>query len=126
MQHVVRISAALALVGGPAFAADSVEHASQAATYSVAGVAHLAASGIEAVGGIVAVPLGVAGGVSQVVGGIARVGGESLEAAGLDAEAAANQALTDSWGPLSVDDRVIVRPDPAPQVPYQAQKAARR
>jgi hypothetical protein len=126
MRHALRLAAALTLIGTPAFAQDSVEHASAAVNASGEAVAHLATAGIQAVGGVVATPIGLAGGVSEVVGGVARTGGESLEAVGVDAQRSADRAITDSWGPLSVDNRIIVRPDPAPRVPYEPRKAAGR
>ena len=120
MRHILEISAAFALVGAPALAQDSVQNVSAAANASGAALAHLTTAGVQFVGGGVAPPLGVAGGASEVVGEIARAGGESLAANGVASQAAADRAITDSWGPLSVDNRVIVRPDPAPQVPFQA------
>jgi hypothetical protein len=126
MRHVLKISAAFALVGAPALAQDSGQHVSAAANASGAALAHLTAAGVEVVGGVVALPLGVAGGASEAVGAIARIGGESLEAGGVASQVAADRALTDSWGPLTVDNRVIVRPDPAPQVPYAPRKVPGR
>jgi hypothetical protein len=118
MRHVIVIAAALTMVSAPALAQDSIEHVSKAAEASGAAVAHLTVAGVEAVSGVVALPLGIAGGASQAVGAIAQAGGESLQVVGVDSQRAADQALTDSWGPLAVDRRVIVRPDPPPQVPY--------
>ena len=126
MRHVITITAAFALIGGPALAQDSVDHVSAAANASGTAVSHLAAAGVDAVSGVVALPLGLAGGASQAIGGVAIAGGLSVAVAGTDSRKAADQALTDSSGPLSVDNRVIVRPDPAPQVPYASRRNAGR
>jgi len=117
-----------ALIAGPALAADgdSVTHASAAVTASGQAIGNLTASGIQAVGGVSALPMGFAGGASQVIGIVAGAGGESLGGAGHDLQKAADQAITDAWGPLKVDDRVIVHPDPAPKVPYAPQPATRK
>jgi hypothetical protein len=119
MREVMIVTAAACLAAGPALAEDSVGHASKAANASVAAVANLAAAGVEAVGGSVALPLALAGGLSEAVG-------ETLTAVGTDARTGGEQLLRDSWGPLAVDERVIVRADPAPKVPYAAQRPARR
>lgn len=123
MRHLVFAAALMA--APPAFAADNVTHGSAAVTASGQAVGNLAASGVQTVAGVSAVPLGVVGAGSAVVGESARVGGESLGGAGTDLTRAADQALTDAWGPLKVDDRVVVHPDPAPHVPYQTQKPTR-
>jgi hypothetical protein len=125
MRFIVLV-ASTALLATPALAADSVTHASAAVTASGQAVGELATFGIQAVGGVSALPIGVAGGASQIVGAVVNVGGDSLGGAGNDLQRAADQAITDAWGPLRVDDRVVVRPDPAPKVPFNAQTPTRK
>ena len=121
--RLVLLAITAALIASPALAADSVTHASAAVTASGQALGNLTASGIQAVGGVSAVPMGFAGGASQVVGIVAGAGGESLGGAGHDLQKAADQAIIDAWGPLKVDDRVVVHADPAPRVPFNAQPA---
>ena len=120
------ITPAAALLAPAALAPDSATHASAAVTASGQAVGELATFGIQAVGGVSAVPIGVAGGASQMVGAVANAGGDSLGGAGHDLQKAADQAIVDAWGPLKVDDRVVVHPDPAPKVPFNAQTPARK
>jgi hypothetical protein len=122
MRHLI-LAAAL-LTATPAFAADSVTHASAAVTASGQVVGNLSTAGIQAVRGVLALPMGVAGGASEVVGTIANAGGESLGQAGTGLQKSADEAIEDAWGPLKVDDRIVLRPDPAPAVPYGPTKPA--
>jgi hypothetical protein len=125
MRAVLIVSLAAALTAGPALAQNSVAHVSAAGAASGAAVANLAAAGVQAVAGVVALPVGVVGGASQLAGGVIGAGGDSLAAAGTGATDAAGQAIDQSWGALKVDERVVVKADPAPKVPYAAQKPAR-
>lgn len=126
MRHLLVLIPALALAAAPALAEDSVGHASAAVNDSAEAVAHLAAAGVQTVGGVLALPIGAAGAASEATGAIAKTGGESVGAMGVDAQKGAKQMLVDSWGPLSVDNRVVVRADPAPKVPYTAQRTLGR
>jgi len=117
---------ASALVAGPALANDSVTHASAASEHSIMAAGHLVASGVETVVGVAAVPLAVVGGVSTAAGAIATAGGDALGAIGGDLLKAADSAVTQAWGPLKVDKRVVIAPDPVPMLPYNAQKPLAR
>ena len=126
VRSLISISIGVALVAGPAFAQDSAANASAAGGASSEVVTHLAASGVQTVVGVAAVPASVAAGAS-VVGGSAVVGagGASVQAGGVVSEAAGESARFGS-GKLKVDDRVVVSPDPAPAVPYDAAPPATR
>lgn len=115
MRTLMLASTVLALCAGPSLAQDSAAHASAAVGGSSEVAAHLTASGVQTVIGVSAVPASVAGAAS-VAGGsaVAATGSAVSEAAGASAEFAS--------GPLKVDDRVVVSPDPAPAVPYDVQK----
>lgn len=126
MRSLISISLGLALVAGPTLAQDSAANASAAAGASSEVVTHLAASGVQTVVGVAALPASVVAGAS-VVGGSAAVGAgaDSVKAGAGMSEAAGDSAKFAS-GKLKVDDRVVVSPDPAPAVPYDvAQPAAR-
>lgn len=117
MRFPLLLGLAAAVVAAPALAQDSVANGSTAGSAASELVTHLAASGVQTVVGVSAVPASVAGTVS-VAGGasVAGVGAGVSQAAGGSADAA-------SGGPLKVDDRVVISPDPAPAVPYDTQKA---
>jgi len=106
---------ALPLLAGPALAQDSAANASAAGGASSQVVSHLAASGVQTALGVSVVPASLAGTVS-VAGGVSAVG------SGVDVSRAAGASATAASGPLRVDDRVVVAPDPAPQVPYNVEK----
>ena len=125
MRFIVLMTTAT-LSASPALAADSVTHASAAVTASGEAVGEFATFGIQAVGGVSALPMGVAGGASQIVGAVTNVAGDSLGGAGNDLQRTADQAIINAWGPLKVDDRVVVHPDPAPKVPFNAQTPSRK
>jgi hypothetical protein len=121
-----------ALAAGPMIVpaeahADSFQHSAAASEAASETIANLAAAGIETVAGAVALPLAVVGGASMLAGESARAGGEVLAGAGTAMTDAAAEVLEETWGaPLSVDDRVVVNPAPAPTVPYAPLQAARR
>lgn len=126
MRALMFVPIGLALVAGPALAQDSVAHASAAGGVSSEVATHLAASGVQTVIGIAAVPASVVG-AGSAVGGSAVVG---AGAASVGASAGLSEAAGDSAGfassPLKVDDKVVVSPDPAPAVPYNLAKPAAR
>jgi hypothetical protein len=109
---------AFSLLATPAFAQDSVQETSAAGTASSEVATHLTASGVKTAIGVSAVPVVIGGSVAAVGGSTAVLGGAaSLGAAGSASDAAHASGAAAS-GPLKVDDRVVVSPDPAPQVPY--------
>jgi hypothetical protein len=115
MRALPFVALALAALAGPALAQDSAQHASAAVGGGSEVAGHLAASGVQTAVGVSAVPASVVGVASVAAGSaVAGVGAGVSEAAGGSAEFAS--------GPLKVDDRVVVSPDPAPAVPYDAQK----
>ena len=117
MRFLPLLTLAAAMIAAPAFAQDSVTNGSAAGSAASEVVTHLAASGVQTAVGVSAVPASVAG-TASVVGGASAAGAGSAVsgAAGASADLA-------SGGPLKVDDRVVVSPDPAPAVPYDTQKA---
>jgi hypothetical protein len=126
MRNLIFVSLGLALAAGPAFAQDSVANASAAGGASSEVVTHLAASGVQTVVGVAAVPVSVVGGASVVGGSAAAgVGAGSVQAGAGLSEAAGDSARFAS-GKLKVDDRVVVSPDPAPAVPYDVAAPAAR
>jgi hypothetical protein len=125
MRAFIALTATAALAAGPALAADSATHASAAVTASGQAVANLAEAGIQTIAGTVALPVGVAGGLSEATGQVAAASGESLKGSGGAMRKSADQAIEDAWGPLKVDDRIVVKPDPKPAVPYAPQGSHR-
>lgn len=124
MRALIFVSLGLALAAGPALAQDSVANASAAGGASSEVVTHLAASGVQTVVGVAAIPASVVGGASMV-GGSAVVGaGAASVQAGAGLSEAAGDSAKFASGPLKVDDRVVVSPDPAPAVPYDVAKPA--
>jgi hypothetical protein len=108
-----------AAIAGPAFAQDSTADASGASAAGSQAVALLGASGVKTAVGVSAVPVSVAavgastaGAVSATAGHVGLASGANLSTA---ATASANTALR-------VDDAVVIAADPAPKVPYEAQK----
>lgn len=117
----MRLFAYLALAAaaaGPAYAQDSVTHASKALTGASDVTGHLAASGLESVAGAVALPVAVVGGASIVAGASAQAAGGAFTEGGAELAGAAHELLEATWGPLVVDDRIVMRPDPAPVLPH--------
>lgn len=97
-----------ALLTSQAQAADSVENTSNAAGESVIATAKLAASGVQVVAGVAAIPV-------MGVGSAAQSTGEILQDSGEAVWTAANT-------PLEVSDDTVVA-QPAQTVPYDAQAA---
>lgn len=119
MRALMFVPIGLALVAGPALAQDSVANASAAGGASSEVATHLAASGVQTVIGIAAVP-------ASVVGAGSMVGGSALVGAGAGLSEAAGDSAGFASGPLKVDDKVVVSPDPAPAVPFDVAKPAAR
>jgi len=111
--------AAFAATAMPAGAADSVY--SGASEESAEAVAAIAEAGIKTVAGLVAVPLAVAGGGSMATGSSAQALGDSAEVVGHEVFDAAEETGRFASEPLSVTDEVILKPQPAPRVPFDAQ-----
>jgi hypothetical protein len=111
-----------AVFSGPALAQDSGD-ASKASTEASQAAGVLAASGVRTAVGVSAVPVSVAAVGVLSVGGVSTAAGHVGAASGTDL----SRAATDSAkAGLHVDDAVVVAPDPAPRVPYQAQAATPR
>lgn len=126
MRRLISVSLGLALFAGSAFAQDSITNASAAGGASSEVATHLAASGVQTVIGVAAVPVSVVAGAS-VVGGSAVIGAgaSSVQAGGGMSQGASDSAKFSS-GKLKVDDHVVVSPDPAPAVPYDVATPAVR
>jgi hypothetical protein len=118
---LLTITIAAAGLCRPALAQDSTADASGASGAASQAVGLLTASGVKTAIGVSALPVSVAavgvsgaGAVSLAAGHVGVASGANLlQAAGASANAA-----------LKVDDAVVLAPDPAPKVPYQAQTPA--
>ena len=115
---------AAALAASPALAQDSAKDGSGALAAGSQAVTLLGASGVKTAVGVSAVPTSVAAaGVSAVgvgASGVATASGavaDSASAGGAGLSEAADQSAKAA---LKVDEEVVVAPDPAPKVPYQA------
>jgi hypothetical protein len=104
-----------AAIYGPVLAQDSIANGSAAGTASSEVVGHLTASGVQTALAVSVVPASVAGTVSTV-------GGLSVAGSGIASVQGAQASAHAASGPLKVTDRVVVAPDAAPQVPYNAEK----
>ena len=113
---------ALSLLAAPAFAQDSVQEASAAGGASSEVATHLTASGVKTAVGVSAVPVAVGGSVAAVGGSTAVLAGAASLGLADGASDAARASGAAASGPLRVDDRVGVSPDPAPQVPYDTKR----
>ena len=111
---------ALSLFAAPAFAQDSVQEASAAGRASSEVATHLTASGVKTVIGVSAIAVGIGGSVAAGGASAAVLGGAASLGVANGASDAARASADAASGPLKVDDRVVVAPDPAPQVPYDA------
>jgi hypothetical protein len=109
---------ALLLLATPAFAQDSVQETSAAGTASSEVATHLTASGVKTAVGVSAVPVVIGGSVAAVGGSTAVQSGAASLGVADGASDAARASGAAASGPLKVDDRVVVSPDPAPHVPY--------
>lgn len=112
----------LAALAAPAFAQDSAQNASAAGGASSEVAGHLTASGVQTAVGVSAVPASAVGTASAVGGSAVAAGGSAVAGAGAGLSEAAGASADFASGPLKVDDRVVVSPDAAPNVPYDAQK----
>jgi len=94
---------------------DSFNHAAKASDGASGVVGNLTASGVEAAVGASAIPVILAGGVSVVAGGSAAVTGSAVANSDGARVKSTDESVTQTWGPLKVDDKVVVAPDPAPR-----------
>ena len=113
--------ATLALAASGAQAQDSTANASAGGGASSEVAGHLTASGVQAVVGVAALPVSVAAGASVVGGSAVATAGAGSAAVGGGLSEAAGDSADFASGPLKVDDKVVVSPDPMPAVPYNAQ-----
>lgn len=114
MRSILPLTAAAVLAASPAVAEDSVGHLSNAGADASGAVANLTVAGIESVGGVVALPLGLAGAGSVAAGAVSNAAGDAFGQTGEAALDGADEMIRRSWGPLAVDAPVIVAHDPAP------------
>jgi len=116
------LAAAMAVsTSNAAFAQDSVANGSTAIKASAEGAGALTASGVQTATAASVVPAsGVAAG-SMAVGSVAELGGKIATGAATGMSQAAGDSVTAANGPLPVAKEVIVAPQPAPRVPYDAQ-----
>jgi hypothetical protein len=105
----------------PAVAADSFQTYSTASQQSAEAAATLTVAGMKTVSGVVAIPLAVAGGGSAAAGSSAQGVADSANASADGFSQGASDAADFASGPLPVTNTVVIRPQPAPQVPYEAQ-----
>ncbi|MDQ0463796.1 hypothetical protein QO010_001567 [Caulobacter ginsengisoli] len=111
------------IFAAPALAqADSVTNYSTASDQSAQAVSAFAEAGVKTVAGVVALPLMVAAGGSAAVGSTAQGVGDSSMALADGTSQAGSDAADFSGQPLTVTDRVVLAPQPAPVVPYEVQK----
>jgi hypothetical protein len=122
MRALTLLALGLALAAPPALAQDSAQNASAAGGASSEVATHLTASGVQTAIGVSAVPASVVGTASVAGGSAVAAGGSALAESGAGLSEAAGASANASSGPLKVDDRVVVSPDPAPKVPYDVQK----
>jgi len=107
MKRLVCYTIAATLVAAPASAQDSVGNVSKASGDSVIATAQLAEAGVKVVVGVVALPF-------VAVGTVAESGGAAIRDSG--------QAVWDEAnGPLDISPETVTA-QPAPQVPYDADK----
>jgi hypothetical protein len=107
MKRLVSLTIAATLVAAPVYAQDSLGNVSKASGDSVVATAQLAEAGVKVVVGVAALPF-------IVVGTAAESGGAALRGSG--------QAVWDEAnGPLEISPETVTA-QPAPQVPYDADK----
>lgn len=130
MRRALLASVLAVLTASPALAFERYDEsqspASAASAESAEGIAALAEAGVKVTAGVVALPLGLAGAGSVAAGGSAMAGGSVAADAGSAVMEAAGEAADFSGQPLTVSDDVVVRPQPAPKVPFEAQPASPR
>ena len=114
---VVAIALATFAVG-PALAQDSGADASNASGAASQAAGLLTASGIKTALAVSAAPVSVAAVGVSTAGAVSTAAGRVGAASGADLSQAAGASAKAG---LRVDDAVVIAPDPAPKVPYQAQ-----
>lgn len=125
MRILMIAACALATTAAPAVAQDSIAHASAAGAGSSEVAGHLGASGVQAVVGVAALPISVAAAGSAAGGSTVLAAGAGSVAAGAGLSEAAAASADFASGPLQVDEKVVVSPDPMPTIPYNAQTPSR-
>lgn len=113
----------ICLLATPALAQGSIVHASNASAAASEAVGELTLAGVKTVGGAAALPLGIVGVASMGVGASATAGGSVLTEAGEGLAEVSGEALEAAWGPLDVDDAVVVRPDGPPTLKPKTDEA---
>jgi hypothetical protein len=111
--------AALAATATPAAAQDSAYSAASEESAEAFGA--IAEAGLKTVVGVIAVPVMVGGSGSVLAGGSDQLAGDSAAAVGEEVLEAGEEAGAFATSPLSVTEQVIIKAQPAPQVPYAAQ-----
>jgi hypothetical protein len=105
---------------GAALAQDSLANGSTALKASGEGTAALAASGVQTATAASVVPASGAAVGSMAVGSVAEVGGKIAMRSATGMSQAAGDSAAAANGPLPLAKEVIVAPQPAPKVPYDA------
>jgi len=120
-RRLLALVATMALsTANAAFAQDSVANGSTAIKASAEGAGALTASGVQTATAASVVPAsGVAVG-SMAVGSVAELGGKIAMRSATGMSQAAGDSAVAANGPLPVAKEVIVAPQPAPKVPYDA------
>jgi len=117
MRNYSLAALAILALAGSAHAQDSLQNGSTA-------VAQSGAAGSAIVGGTLATGSVVAGSGVMAAGASAMAVGGSTAAAGSQIGKDADAASRFASGPLPVDKTVVVTPQDAPKVPYDAQTPA--
>lgn len=126
MRTLIIAAAGLSLlIAQPAFADDSVQNLSTIVEQSAKTTALLAESGLKATVGVLAAPIAVTGLIAAAAGSAAATVADGATASGEALAEGAGGALRFAREPLRVDTDIIVAPQPAPKVPYQAQAPRR-
>ncbi len=120
-----RLSALIAAMvfstASAAFAQDSVVNGSTAIKASGEGAGALAASGVQTATAASVVPASGAAVGLMAAGSVAEVGGKVAMRSATGMSQAAGDSVAAANGPLPVAKEVIVAPQPALKVPYDAQ-----
>jgi hypothetical protein len=114
------LAAMVVSTASAAFAQGSVANGSTALKASAEGTGALAASGVQTATAASVVPAsGVAVGL-MAAGSVAQLGGKIAMRSATGMSQAAGDSANAANGPLPVAKEVIVAPQPAPKIPYDA------